>query len=193
MLCLRPARYRRRREALRKSHGLAYRSSPEPDYMNPPMTLTSARLGAFERSAPIGVQAIALKYVSLAEGQTTAGVIWFAREASARERSMRVEAGVMVFDFTFASSRRVKPPHPPTPRRPSRRAFFKSRFQTEKWNCKSAGKQPRIRDSSSPRAPSRANGAMNSRALLPGHSATNLSAKAKQVGRRSAALGRIQR
>jgi hypothetical protein len=81
---------------------LAYRSTPTPDYMNPQMTLTSARPGAFDRTEPIDVQTIGLKYVSLTEGQTTAGVMWFAREASARELSMRVPVGEMVFDFAFA-------------------------------------------------------------------------------------------
>jgi hypothetical protein len=80
---------------------LAFRSSPTPDYLNPQMTLAS-RPGAFDREAPIDVQAISLKYASLPEGQTTAGVMWFAREASARELSMRVPVGDMVFDFAFA-------------------------------------------------------------------------------------------
>lgn len=81
---------------------LAYRNSPTPDYMNPQMTLTAGRPGALDRESPVDGQAIALKNVSLTEGQTTAGVMWFAREASARELSMRVPVGDMVFDFAFA-------------------------------------------------------------------------------------------
>lgn len=81
---------------------LAYRTSPTPDYLNPQMTLASARPAAFERTESVDVQAISLKYVSLSSGQTTAGVMWFAREVSARELSMRVPVGDMVFDFAFA-------------------------------------------------------------------------------------------
>jgi hypothetical protein len=81
---------------------LAYRNSPTLDYMNPQMTLTSSRPGASGRTESVDVQAIALKYVSLPEGQATAGVMWFSREAVARELSMRVPVGDMVFDFAFA-------------------------------------------------------------------------------------------
>jgi hypothetical protein len=81
---------------------LAYRNSPAPDYMSPPMTLASSRPGAFARTQDVGANGIALKYVSLPSGQNTAGIMWFDREASARELSMRVPVGDMVFDFAFA-------------------------------------------------------------------------------------------
>jgi len=81
---------------------LAHRSSPAPDYLNPHMTLVSARPGAFARSESVDVEAISLKSASLPTGQKTAGVMWFDRDGNARELSLRVPAGDMVFDFAFS-------------------------------------------------------------------------------------------
>ena len=72
------------------------------DYLNPHMTLASGRPAAFARTEPVDVGAIALKSVSVPSGQSTAGVMWFARDAGAHELSMRVPAGDLVFDFSFA-------------------------------------------------------------------------------------------
>ena len=66
------------------------------------MTLASARPAAFARDESIDVQAIALKSTSLPAGQNTAGVMWFNRDPSARELSLRVPVGDMVFDFAFS-------------------------------------------------------------------------------------------
>ena len=78
------------------------RESPTPDYLNPHMTLASARPSAFERTEPVDISAIALKYDSVAPGQNAAGVMWFARDAGARELSLRVPVGDIVYDFAFA-------------------------------------------------------------------------------------------
>lgn len=80
----------------------AYGFDRTPDYLNPHMTLVSARPGAFEKTESVDVEAIALKYSTVAQGQNTAGVMWFARDAGAHEMSMRVPVGDMVFDFSFA-------------------------------------------------------------------------------------------
>jgi hypothetical protein len=66
------------------------------------MTLASARPAAFERTAPLNIESIALKPVVLDAQNNTAGVMWFARDDRARELSLRVPAGDLVFDFSFA-------------------------------------------------------------------------------------------
>jgi hypothetical protein len=81
---------------------LAYRESASPDYLNPKMTLASDRPAAFARTESPDIQAIALKNGSVAAGQSTAGVMWFDRDPSARELSMRVPVGDLVYDFAFA-------------------------------------------------------------------------------------------
>lgn len=81
---------------------LADRTSPTPDYLSPHMTLASARPAAFQRVEPVDILAISLKSVDLPSGQTTAGVMWYDRDAIAREFSLRVPAGDLVFDFAFS-------------------------------------------------------------------------------------------
>jgi hypothetical protein len=78
------------------------RSTASQDYMSPHMTLASARPGVFEKTETIDVRAIALKGVTLKSGEKTAGVMWFERDANARELSLRVPVADMVFDFAFA-------------------------------------------------------------------------------------------
>jgi hypothetical protein len=46
--------------------------------------------------------ALALKHGKLANGQKTTGVVWFQRDANARELSLRVPVGDMVFDFPLS-------------------------------------------------------------------------------------------
>ncbi len=48
------------------------------------------------------VRALALKTVNLEPGEKTAGVLWFARDPNARELSMRLSIGDLVFDFPFS-------------------------------------------------------------------------------------------
>jgi hypothetical protein len=81
---------------------LSYRSNPAPDYLSPHLVPGSARPGAFGRSESVDVLRIALKNVSLPTGQITAGVMWFNRDSSARELSLRVPAGDLVFDFPLS-------------------------------------------------------------------------------------------
>ena len=81
---------------------LAYRESASPDYLNAKMTLASDRPAAFERTESPDIQTIALKSGSVAAGQSTAGVMWFDRDPSARELSMRVPVGDLVYDFAFS-------------------------------------------------------------------------------------------
>jgi hypothetical protein len=78
------------------------RLTATPDYLSPHMTLASARPAAFEKTETVDVDAIALKYATVDAGQKTAGVMWFSRDAGARELAMRVPVGDTVFDFSFA-------------------------------------------------------------------------------------------
>jgi hypothetical protein len=45
---------------------------------------------------------LALKHSNLASGQKTTGVLWFQRDANARELSLRVPVGGLVFDFPLS-------------------------------------------------------------------------------------------
>jgi hypothetical protein len=84
------------------SEQLTYRISDTPDYLNPHMALASTKHVAFSRNETVDVQAIALKSLSLPVGQKTSGVMWFNRDANARELSLRVPVGETVFDFAFS-------------------------------------------------------------------------------------------
>jgi hypothetical protein len=81
---------------------MARRTSPPPDYLSPHMTLASARPGAFGRSESVDLKSIALRNMSLPSGQGTTGVMWFERDGSVRELSLRVPVGNMIFDFAFS-------------------------------------------------------------------------------------------
>jgi hypothetical protein len=81
---------------------LANRPSPTPDYLNPQFALTSTHHVTFERAESVDVQSIALKASSVPSGQITAGVMWFERDSNARELSMRVPVGDLVYDFSFS-------------------------------------------------------------------------------------------
>jgi hypothetical protein len=81
---------------------LANRPSPTPDYLNPQFALTSTHHVTFERTESVDVQSIALKASSVPSGQITAGVMWFERDSNARELSMRVPVGDLVYDFSFS-------------------------------------------------------------------------------------------
>lgn len=48
------------------------------------------------------LNSLALKHSNLATGQKTTGVVWFQREANARELSLRVPVGGLVFDFPLS-------------------------------------------------------------------------------------------
>lgn len=67
----------------------AYRTSPVQGYL------------ANSTDAP-PVKDLALKTANLAPGQKTAGELWFARDPNARELSMRLSIGSVVYDFPFS-------------------------------------------------------------------------------------------
>jgi hypothetical protein len=81
---------------------LANRPSPTPDYLNPQLALASTHHVTFERTESVDVQSIALKTSSVPAGQITAGVMWFDRDGNARELSLRVPVGDLVYDFSFS-------------------------------------------------------------------------------------------
>jgi hypothetical protein len=81
---------------------LANRTSPAPDYLNPHVALASTHHVAFERAESVDIESITLRPGPVPAGQLTAGVMWFERDSSAHELSLRVPAGDMVFDFAFS-------------------------------------------------------------------------------------------
>jgi hypothetical protein len=68
---------------------VSYRGTPVDDY-----------LGFNDETA--SVRAVALKAANLAPGQNTAGEVWFVRDPKAREFSLRISVGDLVFDFPFS-------------------------------------------------------------------------------------------
>jgi hypothetical protein len=78
-----------------------HRSNPTPDYLSPRYVVASIdEPPVLEDSADPLV--LALKSGSLSPQQKAAGVIWFARDANARELSLRVPVGDLVFDFPLS-------------------------------------------------------------------------------------------
>ena len=78
-----------------------HRSNPAPDYLSPRYVVASIDgPPVLEDSADPLV--LALKAGSLAPQQKASGVIWFARDANARELSLRVPVGDLVFDFPLS-------------------------------------------------------------------------------------------
>jgi hypothetical protein len=53
-------------------------------------------------AAAAELKAMALKQTSLSAGQKTTGVIWFQRDSNARELSLRVPVGDLIFDFPLS-------------------------------------------------------------------------------------------
>jgi hypothetical protein len=72
-----------------------------PDYFSEHVALTSDSNHAIVPSAS-QLRALALKHAKLASGQRTTGLIWFERDANARELSLRVPVGDLVFDFPLS-------------------------------------------------------------------------------------------
>jgi hypothetical protein len=72
-----------------------------PDYFSEHVALTSDSNHAIVPSAS-QLRALALKHTKLASGQKTTGLIWFERDANARELSLRVPVGDLVFDFPLS-------------------------------------------------------------------------------------------
>jgi hypothetical protein len=80
----------------------AYRTVDTPDYMSEHLSAATPknRASAYADSADIKV--LALKSGSLATQQKTAGVVWFERDANARELSLRIPVGDVIFDFPLS-------------------------------------------------------------------------------------------
>ena len=72
-----------------------------PNYFSENVALTSDSYHATLPSAS-QLRALALKYTKLASGQKTTGLIWFERDGNARELSLRVPVGDLVFDFPLS-------------------------------------------------------------------------------------------
>ena len=73
-----------------------------PDYFSEPVALTSDINHAAIVPSASQLRALALKHTKLASGQKTTGLIWFERDANARELSLRVPVGDLVFDFPLS-------------------------------------------------------------------------------------------
>jgi hypothetical protein len=76
--------------------------SPIPDYFNHGLLPSPTGNRATIVPSASELQSLALKHVVLVPGQTTAGVVWFERDGNARELSLRVPVGDLVFDFPLS-------------------------------------------------------------------------------------------
>jgi hypothetical protein len=75
---------------------------PPTDYSQANLTAYSVKNGV--TGPPSSIKSLSLKSARLTNGQKEAGVLWFERDANARELSMRVPVGNMVFDFPLSFS-----------------------------------------------------------------------------------------
>ena len=73
-----------------------------PDYFSEHVALTSDSNHAAIVPSASQLRVLALKHTKLASGQETTGLIWFERDANARELSLRVPVGDLVFDFPLS-------------------------------------------------------------------------------------------
>jgi len=83
------------------TQSLAYRPNAEPDYLGQHYASASAK-NSVSRDDTADPRTLALKSSALAPQQKTAGTIWFARDPGARELSLRVPVGDLVFDFPLS-------------------------------------------------------------------------------------------
>jgi hypothetical protein len=83
----------------------SYRTSSENIFIDHSVPVSS---NTREQSAPATseLNSLALKHSKLASGQKTTGVLWFQRDPSARELSLRVPVGDLVFDFPLSFSQK---------------------------------------------------------------------------------------
>lgn len=75
---------------------------PTPDYFGDHLVLANTNHRAESMPSTAELKSMALKHSKLAAGHTTAGVTWFERDGSARELSLRVPVGDLVFDFPLS-------------------------------------------------------------------------------------------
>jgi hypothetical protein len=73
-----------------------------PDYFSEHVVQTSDSNHPAIVPSGAELRSLALKHSKLASGQKTAGVMWFERDANARELSLRVPVGDLVFDFPLS-------------------------------------------------------------------------------------------
>jgi len=73
-----------------------------PDYFSEHVEQTSDSNHSAIVASTSQLRALALKHTKLASGQKTTGLIWFERDANARELSLRVPVGDLVFDFPLS-------------------------------------------------------------------------------------------
>jgi hypothetical protein len=73
-----------------------------PDYFSEHVVQTSDSNRAAIVPSGAELRSLALKHTKLASSQKTAGVMWFERDANARELSLRVPVGDLVFDFPLS-------------------------------------------------------------------------------------------
>jgi hypothetical protein len=79
----------------------SYRTSA-PNYFFEHTVPTAATNNDASAYAGPELASLALKHSRLVNGQKTTGVIWFQRDANARELSLRVPVGDLVFDFPLS-------------------------------------------------------------------------------------------
>jgi hypothetical protein len=75
---------------------------PTPDYFGEHVVQASASNRTAIVPSAAELRSLALKHTKLASGQKTVGVIWFERDGTARELSLRVPVGDLVFDFPLS-------------------------------------------------------------------------------------------
>jgi hypothetical protein len=73
-----------------------------PDYIGQKSSFEQPPSGVFARSESVDIKGLALKSGTLKPGEQTAGVVWFERDPSARELSLRVSVGNVLFDFPLS-------------------------------------------------------------------------------------------
>jgi len=80
----------------------AYRTVDTPDYLSEHLNAATPKNRASAYADSADIKALALKSGSLATQQKTAGVVWFERDANARELSLRIPVGGVIFDFPLS-------------------------------------------------------------------------------------------
>lgn len=90
------------REASAPAASNAVFRAPTPDYFTEHVVQSSTGNHAVIAVSAADLQSLALKHTKLASGQKTAGAMWFERDGNARELSLRVPVGDLVFDFPLS-------------------------------------------------------------------------------------------
>jgi hypothetical protein len=88
-----------------KSNGtatLTAASYQTPDYLGQKNAFEQPRTGVFAKSESVDIKGLSLKSTALKPGEQTAGVMWFERDPNARELSLRVSVGNVLFDFPLS-------------------------------------------------------------------------------------------